>query len=86
MIDHDKTTVRLESGQLAQMEDGGTVRVIAPAQFHYRMSVSSYKTPSTLEARSDTYEALFQFLTQLEALDYLLLNIERMEGTIPTLG
>lgn len=87
MSDHFNA-VRLGSGQLAQMQEGGTVRVITPKeipQHHFRMSVANRRKhdEAVTEVRSATYDALVQFLKQLEKLDYLLLNIERIDGPVP---
>lgn len=83
--------VRLETGQLAQIHEG-TVRVISPTELpphHFMMSVShltSEHKEGVAKVRAVNYESLLQFLKQLENLDYLLLNIERIEGAVPQPG
>jgi hypothetical protein len=88
--------IRLRSGQLVQMNEGGTVEVVSPSKeikvttsvHHYKMSVS-YKqdyNKSVAQVCSDDYDSLIIFLKQLERLDYLMLNIERVEGIVPRLN
>lgn len=78
----------LDSGQKATMLDG-IVRVVPepkPLPDHYFcMSVASHQDFDTpvLQACSDTYHSLTEFYKQLEALDYLLINIERVPGIRP---
>jgi hypothetical protein len=80
--------VRLGSGQRAQLVPGGTVSVVSHAKMpdhHFRMSVAhrrDFAVPVT-EVRSTTYDALVSFLKQLEELDYLLVDIQRVEGLAP---
>jgi len=82
--------VRLGSGQLARMHEG-TVRVIAPKElptYHFLMNVAhiDQHTEPVTAVRAPNYEALVQFLKQLEKLDYLLLNIERVDGEVPVIN
>lgn len=80
--------IRLGSGQKAQLDPGGTVRVKSLdklPEHHFCMNVAhrrDFATPVT-QVRSATYDALYHFLKQLEHLDYLLINIERVEGVAP---
>jgi hypothetical protein len=77
--------MRLGTGQRAQLAPGGTVKVVGHdklPEHHFCMNVAhrrDFATPVT-QVRSVTYDALVLFLKQLEPLDYLLINIERVDG------
>jgi hypothetical protein len=78
-LDYSGGEVRLGSGQLAQLSPGGTVRVVQREPYH-QLSVAHRRDPATpvLHAHSATYEALIDFLKQLEVLDYQLLDLRRV--------
>jgi hypothetical protein len=81
--------IRLGTGQIAQLQPGGTINVVSHdkvPEHHFCMAVAhrrDFETPVT-QVWSTTYDALVDFLKQLEALDYLLVSIERIDGIIPT--
>lgn len=83
--------IRLGSGQRAKLDEG-TVKIVPPElppepqQFHFCMNVACGQDTATavMHVYSGTYSALVAFLNQLEAIDYSLINIERIEGAAAT--
>lgn len=71
--------VRLGTGQLAQLNPGGTVQVLPQEPYHL-LTVAHGSSPDTqaLAARGPSYQVLIDFLRQLEGLGYLLLELRRV--------
>jgi hypothetical protein len=85
MTEYSGGEVRLGTGQRAHLHPGGTVTVRRMPEHHFVMNVAhqrDFTTPVT-QVRSATYQALVDFLKQLEGLDYLLVDISRVEGMPP---
>ena len=74
--------IRLETGQKAELE-GGVVRVVRPPDetpHHFKLT-ARHSSGGLLNARSKNYRELVQFLAQLEALGYGMVNVSRVEGS-----
>lgn len=80
--------IRLGTGQRAQLVPGGTINVVPQdklPEHHFLMVVAhrrDFEKPTT-QVQSATYDALVDFLKQLERIDYLLVSIERIQGAVP---
>ena len=81
-------TVKLSTGQRATLR-AGVVTVTStarPPPHHFRMAVAHAPTDRlepAITVRAATYDLLIPVLRQLERLDYVLVGIERAEGSMP---
>jgi hypothetical protein len=97
MAELSGSEIRLGSGVVAIMAEGGTVTVIeasaeAETKFYFRMTVTHKNDigkARTLgikptQACCADYDKLIAFLKQLENCDYVMTNLERVSGSMPT--
>lgn len=67
---------------------GGEIRMGSPPKQHYKMTVDhsrEYGKP-VLEVRCPSYDSLITFVKQLENLQYALITIERVSGSVPEIA
>lgn len=74
------TDITLETGQTARIEAGiVSVQKRLPPPYHYRLT-AQHKAGGLLDVRCSDYDAAVAFLKQLEALDYTMRSLSRVEG------
>jgi hypothetical protein len=97
MAELSGSEIRLGSGVVAIMAEGGTVTVIeasaeAETKFYFRMTVTHKNDIGKArplgikptQACCADYDKLIAFLKQLENCDYVMTNLERVSGNMPT--